>query len=243
MTSFAKIDVKEIKSNVLRSKFSEAEIEKLADLILESGGILKPLILKQNEIDSYTVLDGHLEYHAAVRAREKNPRQGETVNAFVISSKNEAVTQKQIQALSDSNRLSDNLSEQNLEVPKSTDQGNNSDWITSFEMRLSEIRETLFQTKRDHEYRFIQIDKNFQEKQQLDLLDLLNTSEKQVLIDQLSRYGIQKSKIEAIYNARNQKEHKKFDSYQDVVKVTKGLGADGMLGLVDVWARANKTAQ
>ncbi|WP_373525875.1 hypothetical protein [Nostoc sp.] len=243
MTSFAKVDVKEIKSNVLRSNFSEAEIEKLADLILESGGILKPLILKQNEIDSYLVLDGHLEYYAAVRAREKNPQQGETVNAFVISSKNEAVIQKQIQVLNDSNKLSDDSNQQSSTVPKSTNQERNSDWITSFEMRLSEIREILFQTKRDHEYRFIQIDKNFQEKQKLDLLDLLNTLEKQVLIEQLSRYGIQKDKIEAIYNARNQKEHKKFDSYQDVVKVTKGLGAGGMLGLVDVWARANKTAQ
>lgn len=243
MTSFAKVDVKEIKSDVLRSKFSEAEIEKLAGLILESGGILKPLVLKQDEIDSYTVLDGHLEYHAAVRAREKNPQQGETVNAFVISSKNEAVIQKQIQALNDSNKPSDDSSHQSSTVPKSTDQGRNSDWITSFEMRLSEIREILFQTKRDHEYRFIQIDKNFQEKQQLDLLDLLNTLEKQVLIDQLSRYGTPKSKIEAIYNARNQKEHKKFDSYQDVAKVTKGLSADGMLRLVDTWARVNKIAQ
>lgn len=242
MTDFAKVDVKEIESDELRSSFSEAEIEQLADLILQGGGVLRPLVLKQIGIENYKVLDGHLEYFAAVRAREKDPRQGELVNAFVVSSKDEAVIQEQIRLLKDLNHSSKStqrkLDQNASEEPK--DKARNGDWISSFETRLSEIREELFQTKRDHEYRFTQLEKNFQEKQQIDLLTLLNTSKKQALVDELARYGIPKAKVEAIYEAKTQKEQKKFDSYQDVVKATQGLGAGGMLRLIDAWARAHR---
>lgn len=229
---FAKIDVKEIESDVPRSNFSEQEIDQLADLILEGSGVLRPLILKQSGIDSFDVLDGHLEYYASVRAREKQPQQGEMVSAFVISSKEEAVIQKQIQLL--------RKSESSTETPPSKtlkENGESSNWISSFETRLSEIREVLFQTKREHEYRFDQIEKHFGEKQQSDLLDALNTLEKQDLITQLSRCGLAKAKAEAIYNARSEQ---KFDSYQDVVKRTKGLGAGGILSLIDGWMRIHK---
>lgn len=237
MTTFAKVDVKEIKSDIQRSTFSEAEIEQLADLISESGGILRPLILKQTDIDSYIVIDGHLEYYASVRVREKNPQEGEMVNAFLISPKNEAVIRKQVQALGGLDKLNDVVNKQYLKASDSKAHERNSDWIASFETRLSEIREELFQTKRAHEYRFTQLEKNFQEQQQVELLDLLNTLEKETLIEQLSRYGVAKAKGEAIYNARNQKKHKKFDGYQDVVKATNGWGNDGMLRLVDAWTR------
>jgi hypothetical protein len=238
MASFAKVDVKEIESDLPRSNFSEAEIEQLADLILAGGGILRPLILKQIDIEKYKVLDGHLEYFACVKAREKDPRQAETTNAFVVVSKEEAVIQKQVELLRNVGQPAAKVDRQPLDVPVALDQSN-SQWISSFETRLSEMREVLFQTKREHEYRFTQLEKNFQEKQQTDLLDLLNTSKKQELIDELSRYGIASAKIEAIYNARNQKEHKKFTNYQDVVKAVKGLGAAGMLNLIDAWARAH----
>jgi len=243
MTEFAKVDVKEVKSDAPRLSFSEAEIEQLADLILESEGILRPLILKQIDIDSYVVLDGHLEYYASVRAREKNPRQGEMVNAFIISPRNEAAIQQQIQILRGSNTDTDTSTEKRLQAQSSILQVKASDWMTSFETRLSEIREELFQTKRNQEYRFNQIEKNLGEKHQGDLLDLLNALEKQDLVDQLRRYGIAKVKAEAIYNARNQKEHKKFDGYLDIVKATRGLGADGILGLIDAWSRAYRTAK
>ena len=87
MTEFAKVDLKEINSDVSRSSFSEQEIEQLADSILKNDSLLRPLIVKQTGIESFIVLDGHLEFYAAVRAREKNPRQAEMVNSFVISPK------------------------------------------------------------------------------------------------------------------------------------------------------------
>ena len=87
--SFGRADVSKITSDVPRSEFSEAKIEQLADLILQGGGVIRPLVLRQTGIDNYTVLDGHLEYYAAVRAREKDARRGEMVNAFIISKKDE----------------------------------------------------------------------------------------------------------------------------------------------------------
>lgn len=231
---FAKIDVKEIKSDLPRSNFSEQEIDQLADLILEGSGVLRPLILKQSGIDSFEVLDGHLEYYASVRAREKQPQQGEMVSAFVVSSKEETAIKKQIQLL-----RRDEFSGISPSKPPRDDE-ESSNWISSFETRLSEIREVLFQTKREHEYRFDQIEKHFAEKQQSDLLDMLNTLEKQDLIVQLSRCGLAKVKAEAIYNARDEQE---FDSYQDVAKRTKGIGASGILSLIDNWMRIHKPAK
>jgi len=231
MAEFAQVDVKEIRSEVSRSTFSETEIERLADSILEANGILRPLIVKQTSIESYVVLDGHLEYFAAVRAREKNPRQGEMVNAFVVAVKDESIVQKQIQSLRGGSEKIVSLE------PRETEQSSSSTWISSFETRLSEIREVLSQTKREHEYRFVQLEKNL-EKDQGDLLEFLNTSDKQKLLTELPRYGFSKVKIiEAIYDARSQKQGNRFSGYQDVVKATKGLGEASMLKLIDAWSR------
>jgi hypothetical protein len=55
--------------------------------------------LKAIGVETYTVIDGHFEYYAAVRAREKEPRKGEMVNAFVISPKEEDIVVKQASAI------------------------------------------------------------------------------------------------------------------------------------------------
>lgn len=136
MAEFAQVDVKEIKSDVPRSDFSEELIEQLADEILECKGILRPLVLKQENLESFVVLDGHLEYYAAVRAREKNPRQAEMVNAFVVSQKEEETVRKQIQTLNELD--SSGVETEKILLPNDTsgDRASTkkpSDWITSFE--------------------------------------------------------------------------------------------------------------
>lgn len=82
---FYTVDVKNITCDVPPSNFSDDALNNLADMIIESGGIIRPLILKTTGLETYAVVDGYFEYYAAVRAREKNPRQCEMVNAFVIS--------------------------------------------------------------------------------------------------------------------------------------------------------------
>jgi hypothetical protein len=92
---FYTVDVKNITCNIPESNFADDALNSLADIIIESGGIIRPLILKTTGLETYTVVDGQFEYYAAVRAREKNPRQCEMVNAFVISPKAEDLIVKQ----------------------------------------------------------------------------------------------------------------------------------------------------
>ncbi|OQX28378.1 MAG: hypothetical protein BWK80_00365 [Desulfobacteraceae bacterium IS3] len=96
---FFLVDVKSITPSKPVEQFDKAEVEKLADLILECNGLLKPLVLKPTGPESYVVIQGDMEFHAAVRAREKDPRKGEMVNAFVIAPKAEETVLKQIQTL------------------------------------------------------------------------------------------------------------------------------------------------
>jgi ParB-like chromosome segregation protein Spo0J len=93
---FLMVDVVSVHSNIPRSNFNEADLDILADSILECGGILKPLVLKKIGFEKYELLDGHFEYYAAVRAREKNPDEGEMVNAFIIPAEKQQAVLKQI---------------------------------------------------------------------------------------------------------------------------------------------------
>ncbi len=96
---FFLVDVKSITPSKPVEQFDKAEVEKLADSILECNGLSKPLILKPTGPESYVVIQGDMEFHAAVRAREKDPRKGEMVNAFVISPKAEEIVLNQLQTL------------------------------------------------------------------------------------------------------------------------------------------------
>jgi ParB-like chromosome segregation protein Spo0J len=77
-------DVKTLFSVVPATEFSKTDIEELAESILQHGGLARPIILKQIHLESLEVVAGHLSYHAAVRAREMDPRKAEMINAFVV---------------------------------------------------------------------------------------------------------------------------------------------------------------
>lgn len=225
---FVTIDVKEIECEGSRANFDSSEIEILSDLILAGGGILQPLILKQSG-ERYAIIDGYLEYFAAVRAREKNPRKGEMVYAFIINEKDEKGIREQLKILRPSNK---EVAPAKIVNPDST-------WISSFETRLSEIREVLFQANRENDYRFKQLEKIGNTSEKMELLDLINTLDFPKLVAELSRYGLVKGKAEAIFEARQLQDDKLFRNYQDIVKATKGLGPGGILNLIDSWNRFN----
>jgi hypothetical protein len=90
------VETSAIKSSRPASDFDPKEIEDLADSILANGGLLRPMVLAQKTYDTYEVLDGHLAYHASVRAKQKDPRQTEEVNGFVISPDNIQNVMKQL---------------------------------------------------------------------------------------------------------------------------------------------------
>lgn len=237
MVSFAQVDIKEIKSNSSRSSFSEDKINEIADLILSKGGIFRPLILKRTDVDEYELLDGELEYFSSVRAREKDPKKGEMVNAFLVSPNEEKEVRKQIDLL---NRTASPTGERKPSPENSGELPSRTSWIDSFENRMNEVREELFIVKRDCASRFTRLEKDLSEKSSLSFLEAVNTLEATALISELTRCGIAKLKIEAICNARNNKDSDTFESYQDLVKSTKGIGPSGILSLMDAWERMNQ---
>jgi hypothetical protein len=235
MITFYLVDVKDITSDIPRSNFSEADLDSLADMIIDSGGIIRPLILKATGAESYSVVDGDFEYYAAVRAREKNPRKGEMVNAFVISPKIEDLVTKQATALRE------------IESP---DKVFKPDTTTSLEPRLTNIElrfeKQINELKSELAQERQRLDNKFQElsskiTQQSDPLNLLNNLEKDELFLKLQRSRISGAdKIaQAIVDGRQSKKPKpEFKDYRDVIKSVKGLGEKTILTIIDEWSRS-----
>jgi len=98
------IDIKNITSKLPKSNFQASEIEMLADLILATDGLIRPLILQTAGVEQYTVIEGHLEYYAAARAKEKNSLKAEHVNAFIIPAKLQRSAIEQIALLAENRR-------------------------------------------------------------------------------------------------------------------------------------------
>ncbi|AFZ08226.1 ParB domain protein nuclease [Oscillatoria nigro-viridis PCC 7112] len=93
------VAVKRITSAVPRSNFAEPELEKLARLILDSGGLINPIIVRRKGMDAYEIVDGDFEYYAAARAKEIEPLKGETIGAFILEEENEKILLEQLEIL------------------------------------------------------------------------------------------------------------------------------------------------
>ncbi|HAO11895.1 MAG TPA: chromosome partitioning protein ParB [Planktothrix sp. UBA8407] len=93
------VAVKKITSTVPRDNFADRDLEKVAQLILESGGLINPIVLRRNGMDAYEIVDGDFEYYAAAKAREINPKKGETIGAFILEPENEELLLEQVKAL------------------------------------------------------------------------------------------------------------------------------------------------
>ncbi|HYW18247.1 MAG TPA: chromosome partitioning protein ParB [Nodularia sp. (in: cyanobacteria)] len=232
MIKFSLLDVKSITSDVPRSNFAESDLENLADMILESGGIIKPLVVKGTGIETYIVIDGHFEYYGAVRAREKNPRQGEMVNACVISPKQENIIIKQVSAIKDIDVL----------PPGKPGTTNVESRLTNLELRLekqlNELKSQLMQERQITDDKLKQLENHIPEKaEQTNPLNLLNTLDKFELSKKLhnSRISGAEKLAKAIVEARHKKTNKKFDDYREVRKSVKGLGENGILTIIDTW--------
>lgn len=104
--NFCLVDVKAI-TPARPPRGSELEnADRLADAILECGGLAIPLILMQTGPEAYTLVSGHAGYYAAKKAREKDPRKGEMVNAFVIPPENEDAVNRQLEILATNSHTS-----------------------------------------------------------------------------------------------------------------------------------------
>lgn len=231
---FYLVDVKNINSDIPRSNFRESDLENLADMILESGGIIKPLILKSIGVETYTVVDGHFEYYAAVRAREKNLRKGEMVNAFVIYPKEENIIVKQISAI----RGVDNAAQpvKNITETTNSESSRLANIELRFEKQVNELRSEIAQEKQQVNDKLKQIESQI--PKQITPLEAFNTLSHSELLLRLRSAGVtgktSDNIIEAIQKERKQK---KFESLRDLVSRIKGLSDNRMVTIIDSWSR------
>lgn len=242
MSEFYLVDVKNITSDVPRSEFSENDLENLADNILESGGIIRPLILKSTGLETYTVVDGHFEYYGAVRAKEKNPRKGEMVNAFVISPKLEDLIVKQATIL----RESENPEKVVNPKPQITNlEPRLSNLELRLEKQLNELKSELAQERK-------RVDEKFKEftnliPQQIQPLEMFNSLDVAKLALKLTNAGFTSKTAAKIAEAIEKERKKKtFTSLNDVVervktktakRVIKAISTERMLDIVDIWSQ------
>ncbi|MDY7020753.1 MAG: chromosome partitioning protein ParB [Cyanobacteriota bacterium] len=228
MIKFSYLDVKSIHSDVPRSQFSEAEIDRLADLILECEGVLKPIFVQQINLEHYKVIQGDLEYYGAVRAKEKNLRKGELINAIIVSADQEQSIKQQLDFFKKAEPA--NIPE---EKESSVSQTNLEPRVMNLELRLekamNDIREEMKNEKRKTEERFKAIEG--EQKKQITPLEVLNTYEKDKLFQSLQRKRVKNADklADAICKVRaNKKEG--FTDMTDVFDSVKSLNIKGLLG-------------
>ena len=234
MMNFSLVDVKSITSDVPRSNFPEADLDNLADIILKAEGIIRPLVVKTTGIESFSVVDGHFEYYAAVRAKEKDARKGEMVNAFVISPKLEDLVVKQATIL---------RGKESSEKPVKTtaDTTNLESRVQNLELRLekqlNELKSEITQERKIAEDKIKQLEKQI--PQPSHPLTLINTLDKEQLLIKLQRSRISGAEklSEGIINAREKKSDREFTDYRDVVNSVKGLGDKTILTVIDEWSK------
>jgi len=234
MWKFLRVDITDINPSLPRETFSETELENLANLIIEMGGIIRPAILKKadnKKVDErYNIISGDLEYYASVIANQKVP-DIEMINAFVVDKEAESIALQQIQLLSPSPGL--------ITKPEKID--------NPLELRMSNLEkrlETQLQAIREEYQKEI---KRLEEKiiispppsaspppspPSKSILELLNSCD----ANQLKKAGIPPASVNEFLKKRSEKP---FDSVEDIQRGVTGIGQVRLAKLVDYLLTSN----
>jgi hypothetical protein len=241
MIDFYLVDVKSISSDVPRSNFPENDLDKLAEMIIQSGGIIKPVILKQAGVEEYSVVDGHFEYYAAVRAREKNPRKGEMVNAFVISPKVEDLIIQQTALL----KMTENPQKQIKSSLESKFQPLENNQLSTLEKQMSDLRIELSQ-EIQRLYSSINQPKSQNQPERLTILEAFNKLNARDLVFRLKTVNYSEKKAIEIVEKLEKERKEPFTSLSSVIervklksgkRETKAISEKKMLQIVDTWSQ------
>ncbi|GCL50585.1 hypothetical protein NIES3804_21530 [Microcystis aeruginosa NIES-3804] len=224
MWKFLRVDITDINPSVPRETFSETELENLANLIIEMGGLIRPAILKKadnKKVDErYNLISGDLEYYASVIANQKVP-DIEMINAFVVDKEAENIALQQIQLLSPSPGLI--TTSEKIDNP--------------LELRMSNLEkrlETQLQAIREEYQKEI---KRLEEKiiisppppPSKSILELLNTCD----ANQLKKAGINRTVT------ANFLKEKPFVSLNDITERVDKMGAATLIKLMDYLLTSN----
>ncbi|MBD1925569.1 hypothetical protein H6F74_04610 [Trichocoleus sp. FACHB-90] len=99
LTSIVDLDSIQIKSPPFDPVQKAAQIEALANTIIDLSGLVNVPVVQQISIDDYELISGYLEYYAYLKARELNPRLPERITVFVSNTKNQAAIRQQLEIL------------------------------------------------------------------------------------------------------------------------------------------------
>ncbi|TVQ49037.1 MAG: hypothetical protein EA365_00755 [Gloeocapsa sp. DLM2.Bin57] len=226
------VAVRKISSPIPRSQFPEDKIEAIAQLILAVEGLINPLVLRRTSLESFEVISGHLEYYAAVRAREIDLRKGEMINAYVLEGENEEILEQQVELLRFVTNTENNSDSNN--------DGRLNNLENRLETRFKELQEQQKSLKLDLEKKLTELETRLPER--VEPLAAFNQWDGDTLSKKLRKLGINTKQAltitEAIINERP------FDSLTAIVdrvkiprgnKTIKAINERKMLEIIDNW--------
>lgn len=222
------IPVRKIVSHVPRSTFLDEQIEQTAKAILDAEGIINPIIVRQLSFQEFEVVEGHLEYYAAVRARELDLARGEMTDVIILEPENEAAVLAQIELL----RTSSQQSEASTlpETPISDSRITNLEKF--IEKQFSELNQKHLEEKRKLEV-FIQ-EMQAHLPKPLEPLIFFNSASVQELSTRFKRIGLDGKRAEkVILSIESERKNGAFISLIDVRKRVKGLSETKLLSLLE----------
>jgi len=235
MTEYYLVDVKSITSNVPRSQFKVDDLERIAQSILAAGGLVSPVLLKQTGAETYEVLAGDLAYYAALRAKEIAPRQGEMVNAFVVSPKQQATAIAQAADFSKTQEMPI-ISDEKKSI-QGLSEGSDLR-LTNLESRLDSAFRDLKQSQERDVKRLEQelSEVKHQLPQKIEPLDAFNNFSISELAQKLAAANLRgKTAAKVIEAIEKERKKAKFTSFSDIVTRVNGLSEKRMLTILDTW--------
>lgn len=228
---FYLVDIKDISSDIPRSRFSETELEKLADSLLTTGCLVSPLLLKETAPMRYEVLERHFEYYAAVRANEKDEKRllSGMVSAFVVKPPIESVVIEQTKLLSKT--ISD---DKNNALPATANSCASEVRMNNLESRLDNAVQEMRATQAKEIHRLEEAVKQLQSQipKRLAPLEALNTLDIAELTVKLKFSGIKKPQ-EVAEKLITERKKTPFGSLKDVIERQAGIKEKTLLNFVD----------
>lgn len=230
MLEFFTVDITSISSNVPESSYTEDSINGLAEDIIHLGTLVTPILLVEESIDSYKVVDRHLEFYASLKAYEQNPEEFDTVNAFILDELvNTDIVKQHIEHRNSQKKVD---TKNTVNVPVATTEHPQ-------DLSISALKDMFLTELSQHKRQLERIEQSLSNKgssttesvsQTLQLIDFINTSTTTDLEERLRTYKVKKNVIASILRMREQNH---FINYEDFISRTKGLGDRGVIAMLD----------
>ncbi|MBE9013838.1 hypothetical protein IQ250_26985 [Pseudanabaenaceae cyanobacterium LEGE 13415] len=220
------IPVKKITSNQSRSSFPQDVIEQAAKAILEAEGTINPIVVRQVSLREFEVIEGHLEYYAAVRAREIDLGRGEMIDAIVVQPENESAILEQIKLL----RTQPETVSTITSTVDSSDRATNLEKF--IEQQFSELHQKHLEEKKKLESLIREVQEHLPKP--LEPLIFFNTAPVRELFARFKRIGSTGKPAEkVILSIESERKNGEFTSLIDVRKRVKGLSETRLLSLIE----------